>query len=481
MNEGTKAAKGVAWSAVERISTIGIQFVLNIIIARILSPSDYGVIGMLAIFLSISQCLIDSGFSSALIQRKDRNEKDYGTVFLFNLGISVALYGILYLSAPLIARFYNLAILEQVLRVVGLIVIISALSNVQKTILTINVDFKTQSFVSISGAVVSGITGIILAYKGFGVWSLVAQTLVNGVVSTVLFWILSKSKFRITFNTDSFRRLGSFGVKLMFSNLLNTVYENLYALFIGKKYSAQDLGYFSRADQFAVFPPKTFTEIINRVSYPILCQHQDNKEELSLVYTKFITLSCYITFPLMIGISVLAKPIIVVVLTEKWLPAAIMMSILALDGLWSPITKINLSLLQAVGRSDLFLRLEIIKKVVAVIILLITIQFGLLWVCIGRFVYSIIAMLINMYYTVDIIGKSYFQQISDWFMILVTALFMGGVILASTHFIQGSLLQIVVGVIAGVMSYFVLSKFFHLEEMKKTVEIFSNITKNRMR
>ena len=477
MSKGAKAAKGVAWSAVERLSTIGIQFVLNIIIARILSPSDYGVIGMLAIFLSISQCLIDSGFSNALIQRKDRTDTDYGTVFLFNLGISVLLYLILFFSAPLIARFYNLDILVEVLRVVGLILIISALSNVQKTILTINVDFKTQSYVSISGAIISGATGIILAYKGFGVWALVAQTLVNGIVCTILFWLLTKTKFRICFNSDSFKKLGSFGVKLMFSNLLNTIYDNLYALFIGKKYTAQDLGYYSRADQFAVFPPKTLTEIINRVSYPILCQHQDNKEELYIVYTRFLTLSCYIIFPLMIGLSVLSKPLIVLLLTDKWLPAALMMSILALDGLWSPITKINLSLLQAVGRSDLFLRLEIIKKIIAVCILLVTIRCGLIWVCVGRVVYSIIAMLINMYYTVDIIGKSYYRQIADWFLLFVAAVLMGGMVYGSTLLIQSPAMQLAVGCCVGVLSYYLLTKLFKLKEFDIAKNLFLSLVK----
>ena len=477
MSEGTKAARGVAWSAVERISTIGIQFVLNIIIARILSPSDYGVIGMLAIFLSISQCLIDSGFSNALIQRKDRTENDYGTVFLFNLGISVALYFILFFSAPLIARFYNLNILVEVLRVVGLILIISALSNVQKTILTINVDFKTQSYVSISGAIISGVTGIILAYKGFGVWSLVAQTLVNGIVCTILFWLLTKTKFRICFDSDSFKKLGSFGVKLMCSTLLNTIYDNLYALFIGKKYSAEDLGYYSRADQFAVFPPRTLTEIINRVSYPILCQHQDNKAELANVYTRFITLSCYIIFPLMIGLSVLSKPLIVLLLTEKWLPAALMMSILALDGLWSPITKINLSLLQAVGRSDLFLRLEIIKKIIAVCILLVTIRYGLIWVCVGRFLYSIIAMLINMYYTVGIIGKSYYQQIADWFLLFVVAILMGGVVYGVTVIFESPALQLAIGCCVGVLSYYIFTKLFRLKEFDIAKNLFLSLIK----
>lgn len=477
MNEGIKAAKGVAWSAIDRISTIGIQFVLNIIIARILSPSDYGVIGMLTIFLSISQCLIDSGFSNALIQRKDRTEKDYGTVFLFNLGISVVLYIILFFSAPLIARFYNLDILVGVLRVVGLILIISAFSNVQKTILTINVDFKTQSCVSVSGAIISGITGIILAYNGFGVWALVAQTLVNGIVCTVLFGVLTKTKFSVCFSSDSFKKLGAFGVKLMFSNLLNTIYDNLYALFIGKKYTAQDLGYYSRADQFAIFPPKTLTEIINRVSYPIMCLHQDNKKDLAKVYTNFISLSCYIIFPLMIGLSVLSKPLIVLLLTDKWIAAAMMVSILALDGLWAPITKINLSLLQAVGRSDLFLRLEIIKKIIAVCILLVTIQFGLIFICVGRVIYSIIAMLINMYYTVDIIGRSYLQQIADWFLLFIVSVLMGGVVFISIYLIKSPGLQLVVGCCTGVISYYVFTKVFRLKEFDVAKSLFISLIK----
>lgn len=479
MTDRNIAAKGVAWSAVERISTIGIQFVLNIIIARILSPSDYGVIGMLAIFLQISQCLIDSGFSNALIQRKERFENDYGTVFIFNLGISVGLYLILFFSAPSIARFYNLDILEIVLRVVGLNLIISSLSNVQRTILTINVDFKTQSYVSISGAIISGITGIVLAYSGFGVWALVAQTLVNSLICTVLLWVFSKTRFRLIFDRQSFRKLGSFGVKLMISGLINTIYDNLYALFIGKKYSAQDLGYYSRADQFAVIPSKTLTEIIGRVSYPMLCQHQDKKDELSTVYTNFIKVSCYIIFPVMIGISVLAKPLIVVVLTEKWLPAAIMMSILALDGLWAPINRINQSLLQSVGRSDLFLKLEIYKKTIAITILLIFISHGLVWICIGRLIYSVIALLINMYYTVDIIGKSYFNQIADWIVLLLVSLLMGGIVYICNLFITNAILQLVVGVLVGVVSYYLMSKVFRLKELDKAKQMLLSLIKKQ--
>lgn len=462
MAEGN-ITKGVMWSAVERFSTVGIQFLLNIIIARILSPADYGIIGMLTIFLSISQCLIDSGFSAALIQSKNRQDNDYGTVFLFNLFISISLYVILYLAAPVISRFYDQEILINVLRVVGLNLIISSLSNVQRAILTINIDFKTQSFVTIPSAILSGIIGVIMARNGLGVWALVAQTLTNGFFMTFLFWILSKDRFRIVFDISSFKRLGGFGIKLMFSSLLNTAYNNLYGLLIGKKYQAEDLGYYTRAEQFSVFPATIITDVVTRVAFPMLCKNQDNKAELSRVYTSFVRSSCFIMFPLMFGLAILAKPIVVILLTEKWVSISLMMSILALDCLFAPITRINLQLLQAVGRSDLFLRLEIIKKIVSIAILIITISHGLIWICMGRLIYSVLALLINMYYTVGIIGKSYIEQIKDWFPNFIVASMMGIVMLFATNWISSELLQVVIGILVGIISYFLLSTIFKIE------------------
>lgn len=476
--DGAKATKGVAWSAVERISTLGIQFALNIIIARILSPTDYGLIGMLAIFLSISQCLIESGFASALIQSKEKNENDYGTVFIFNLVISVILYGILFISAPYISNFYNQKVLTSVLRVIGLNLIINAFSIVQRTIFTIKVDFKTQSYVSIPSAIFSGAVGVFMAYTGFGVWALVAQTLMGGLISSVLIWAFSKERFKIVFDFRSFKRLGGFGVKLMFSSLLHTAYNNLYGLFIGKKYTAEELGYYSRSDQLAVFPGNTLTDIISRVSFPMLCQAQNDKDELSRVYTNFVKSSCFIIFPLMIGLSVLSKPLIIVLLTEKWLPAAILMSILALDGLWAPITRINLNLLQAVGRSDLFLRLEIVKKSISFGILLITLPFGVFWICIGRFVYSIIALLINMYYTVSIVDKSYLEQIKDWMPILFVALIMGACIVFVNNFIVSPIMQLIVGAIVGVGIYYLFSTLFKLESKEKFLAMAKRLVKH---
>ena len=454
------------WSAVERFATLGIQFILNIIIARILSPSDYGLIGMLAIFIQISQCLIDSGFSNALIQKKDRNSTDYGTVFTFNIALSALLYLILYASAPLIARFYDIELLSKVLRIVGLNLIITSFSNVQKTILTVKLDFKTQSFISIAGALVSGGVGIYLAMHGAGVWALVAQTLTTGFLTTVLYWVLPGNRFPVCFNRASFRKLGAFGIKLMFSSLLNTVYNNLYALFIGKKYSASELGYYSRADQFSSLPSSTLTDVITRVSYPVLCEKQDDREALKEAYTGFIRLSCYIVFPIMMALAALSKPLVVVLLTEKWLPAAILLSILALDGIFAPVNRINLCLLQAVGRSDLFLRLEVIKKCLGIAILLAMLRFGLLWVCLGRLFYSILALLINMYYTVGIIGKSYWAQIKDWLPIFTAAALSGAAALLLFPFISNSLAQLLAGAALTILLYWAVSKLTGMEEYR---------------
>lgn len=472
--------RGVLWSAVERFSTTGIQFILNIIIARILSPSDYGIIGMLAIFLSISQSLVDSGFTSALIQSKERNEKDYGTVFIFNLIISVSLYFVLYISAPAISRFYEQDIIVRVLRIVGLNIIISSLSNVQRAILTIHIDFKTQSIVTIPSVIVSGIMGIVLAYQGFGVWALVAQTLTNNIFLTSLFWIFSKNRFSIQFDNTSFNRLGKFGIKLMFSGLLHTAYTNLYGLFIGKKYNAESLGYYSRAEQFSVFPASILTDVITRVAYPVLCNFQDNKEALEHAYTSFIKNACFIMFPLMIGLAILAEPIIVLLLTEKWLISAPLMAILALDSLFAPITRINLQLLQATGRSDLFLRLEIYKKSISIGLLLATVSHGLVWICIGRLIYSIIALLINMYYTGEIIDKSYYEQIKDWLPNFIVAIVMGVLICLSTFWVSSNLLKLVIGVVMGVISYFSLAAFFKLEANRTMMDMVKRFFKNKL-
>lgn len=473
----SSVSNGIFWSAIERYVSQLVQFALNILIARILSPYDYGLIGMLAIFMQISQCLIDGGLSNALIQKIDRCEKDYSTVFIFNIIVSLLLYVGLYISAPYIANFYNIVELSLILRILGINLIILSFSGVHRVLFTIKIDFKTQSYISIVAAFISGIVGVIIAYNGFGVWALVLQTLLNSLITSILFIIYNKVHFKLNFSFTSLKSLGGYGVKLMFASLINTFYNNLYALFIGKKYSAGELGYYSRADQFVSFGSSNMSSVLSRVSFPILCEQQYNISELAASYRKFIRLSCYIVFPLMVGLATLSEPIVVLLLTDKWLPIAPLMCILCIDGMYSPINNINLSLLQAMGRSDLFLKLEIIKKALGFIMLLVTINYGIYAICIGRVLYGLLATNINMYYTVDIIKKNYYDQIKDWITILLLALFMGMVVYVSCIFIHNSLFQILIGVPLGICTYVISSYIFKFKEILYFMNFFRNLMK----
>ena len=401
------------WSAIERFSVQAVQFIFQIILARLLSPSDYGLIAMLAIFMAIAQAFIDSGFTNALIKKLDRTDKDFSTVFYFNLFISIVIYILLYLGAPFIAKFYRTSELTDITRVYMLSLPIIALGAIQRTQFTIKVNFKDQAIASFSGALAGGIVGIVLATQGYGAWALVGSALATNVVTTIIFWIRSTWRPRWEFSIVSLRTMFSFGSKLLFSGLLDTAYRNLYQFVIGRRFSKQDLGYYSRADQFAQFPSSNITGIMQRVTYPILCTIADDDEKLLAAYRQYIKLAAYIIFPLMIGLAAIAKPLINVVLGQKWQFASIILQILCFSYLWYPIHAINLNLLMVKGRSDLFLRVEIIKKVVGICILLIVMNFSVEIMAIGNVASSFIALFINTYYTKKMIGYGIRDQVKD--------------------------------------------------------------------
>jgi teichuronic acid exporter len=298
-----KAAHGVVWSAVERFSAQGVQFVLGLILARLLTPEDYGLIGMLAIFLAVSQTFIDSGFSTALVQKKNRDELDYSTTFYFNIVVALVFYALLFFTAPLIADFYDEPLLQSLTRVVGLTIIINSLGVVQRAKFTINVDFKTQTKASLSSIIISGLVGIYLAYTGFGVWALVVQNLMRRTINVLVLWVISKWHPHKGFSWERFRGLFSFGSKLLLSGLLDTVFQNIYTIVIGKVFSAHTLGFFTRAKQFAAFPSSNITGVIGRVTFPVLSQLQDDDAKLRSAYTKIIKISALIIFPLMMGLA----------------------------------------------------------------------------------------------------------------------------------------------------------------------------------
>lgn len=469
MSESLKerTVKGVFWSCVERFSVQGIQFLVMIIMARLLTPKDYGLVGMVTIFIAVAQSLVDSGFSQALIRKQNRTETDNSTVFYFNIVVGILLYFILFAIAPWVADFYASPELTTLMRVVCLNVIFNSLVVVQRALFTVNIDFKTQAKASLTAAIVSGVIGISMAYSGFNYWSIVAQQLVNLGLNTLLLWIFARWRPQWIYSWSSFRELFSFGSKLLASGLLEVIYRNMYLLVIGKVFTASSLGYYTRANQFAEFPSSNLTSIMQRVTYPILCQIQNDDERLALIYRRFLRLSAFLIFPLLVGLSSVAKPFVLLLLKEQWLFAATLLQIICFAMMWYPIHAINLNLLQVKGRSDLFLKLEIIKKFIAVIVLCITVPMGLIAMCIGQIFSSILCLIINTHYTGELIQIGFLQQMQDLLPTLLLSLTMWAVVYFTTTLCSDSLLQLVVGVLAGVIYYLSLAFFFRFPELKE--------------
>ena len=464
-----KTVTGILWSSIERFSVQGVQFVIMIIMARILLPSDYGMIGMLAIFIAISQALIDSGFSNALIRKTNRSDVDFSTVFYFNIVIGILLYLILFFTSPLIAEFYKTPELTNLTRIIALNLFINSLAVVQRAILTIRIDFKTQAKASFCAALLSGIIGIIMAYTGFGVWAIAVQTVSNGFINTGLLWILSKWKPLRVFSYHSFKELFFFGSKLLFAGLLNVIYQNIYTIVIGKKFHSTDLGYYTRADQFAQFPSSNLTGIMQRVTFPILSEIQDDKERLAKAYRKFLRLSAFIIFPLMTGLAAVAYPFIGCLLTEKWNFTALLLQIICFSYMWYPIHAINLNLLQVEGRSDLFLKLEIYKKLLGVVVLCVTIPMGLVAMCWGAVVSSLLALVLNTYYTNKLIRVGLIKQLRDLSPALFYSFSMSAVVYFFIHLIYQKFLQLFLGIIVGIVYYFLISYLTKSQDLQEFI------------
>ncbi|WP_290765976.1 lipopolysaccharide biosynthesis protein [Fibrobacter sp. UBA4297] len=458
----SKSIHGIIWSAVEKFSLQGAQFLIGVILARLLTPSDFGMIGMLSIFLGVSQTFVDCGFSNALIRQKESSAKDYGTAFIVNFSISVFAYLVLFAIAPVVAKFYSMPELLPVMRWVSITLIISALFAVHKVKLTKNIDFKTQSKASLSAAIISGIFGIVLAYNGFGVWSLVYQSICNSVLNLLFMTLLLKWFPSIVFSKESFRSLFGFGSKLLIASIISSIYSNLYNIVIGKKFSASNLGYYTRADQLGNFPSQNIAGILSRVTYPILSQLQDD-DRLKTIYVKYLQLSCFVVFPLMMGLAALAKPVIVLLLGDKWLPSSLLLQILCFGLMLDPVCNINLNLLYVKGRSDLVLKLEIIKKTIAVLILVVSLPFGLVGICLGRATYGVVATFLNMVYTKNFIDLSMWGQVKlimpSWILSVVMAVLVYSVTFLNVNFIT----QLVVGVVVGVLFYFIIAVLFKME------------------
>lgn len=460
-----RAVRGVVWSAVERFSVQGIQFVLSIIIARLVTPSEYGLIAMLGIFMAIGQAFIDGGFSNALVQKKERTETDFSTVFLFNIFFAIFIYGILWFSSSFIASFYNVPALEKLTKVVGLNLIISSLSIVHRTKLIIALDFKTQARVSFLAVIISGVVGILLAWRGYGVWALAIQSILNNLLISIALFCVSRWKIYWTFSKNSFGELFSFGSKLLIGSLFHTIYSNMYTVIIGRLFQSATVGLFNRAYTFSSFFSTNLTDIISRAMYPVLCGIQDEEQYLRDVFLSYLRQVAYIIFPVAVLLSVLSKPFILVLLTDKWSESAIYMSILCIANMWNPVMYINWQILNVRGRSDLSLKSEIIKKIVAFGILFTTIPFGVNVMCWGVLVYNICDITIVIFFVKKILPVTYLDEIKTLFPVMMLNLSLGISVHLFIQLFQNPYLQLFWGISFGGLFYLFLSYLFRFREL----------------
>ena len=470
-----QAVKGVMWSAVERFSVQGKQFVLTIIIARLILPSEYGLIAMLSIFLAIAQTFVDSGFSNALIQKKDRTEVDFSTVFYFNILISLVVYGVLFITAPYIASFYGEPELVAVTRGIGVNIILNSFILVQRTRILIASDFRTLAKVSLIAVITSGSIGVCLAWLGYGVWALVIQSLGNTFLNVILLWKFVAWIPKRTFSIDSFRRLFTFGSKLLIGGLLHTIYLNLYTLVIGGFFNSTQVGYFNRSQTFAVFPATSLTEIVNRTMYPILCKLQNDEEALIHTFFNYLRATIFIVFPLMISLTILSESLIEVILTEKWLPAAPLMSILCMAYMWYPVMLFNWQLLNVKGRSDLSLKAEIVKKVGAFLILTVSIPWGMNVICWGLLVYNLFDLITISFFVKKIYSFDLRKELIMLFPVGISSLLMGLCIYISFQFFSIPMLRLASGIIVGMLSYSFFCYLFKLKEFDFIKQIIKKV------
>ena len=408
-----KTVKGVGWSAIDNVAQMSVTFLVSIVLARLLSPDDYGLLGLITIVTAVCTTLVNGGFTTALIRKKDITEDDYNTAFIVNLALSLLLYAIVYASSPFIADFFKREELVSLTRVASLGLIAGALSLVPQTRLTKRIDFKAQTKITLIASVTSGVLGIAMAMLGFGVWSLVAQTLSNQVLRTILLWVIDRWIPKFRFSKASFQELFGFGWKMMLSGLLDTVWKELYQVVVGKFYSPATLGQYTRGNQFAQLLSSNLTNVVQRVTYPVLSNIQDDKERMVSAYRRIIKTTMFITAVGMFFLGAISEPLLYCLIGPKWHEAATYLPLICISGSLYPLHAINLNMLQVQGRSDLFLGLEIIKKIIALGPLFIGAFVGIMPMLYTNLLTGIICYFLNSYYTGKFLGYSSWMQIRD--------------------------------------------------------------------
>lgn len=460
-----KTISGITWSFIDNFATIGIAFVVEIVLARLLEPYEFGLVGMTTLFIAISKSFIDSGFTQALIRKKDCKQIDYSTVFYFNLAVGILFFIALLFAAPLISDFFNEPQLTLIIQILAAGLIINSFAIVQRARLTKEINFKLQTRISIIASISSGIIGIWMALNNYGVWSLVAKTLAGYACITLLLWAWNRWRPTLEFSKESFKEMFSFGSKLLTSGLIDTTYQNIFLLIIGKYFSSAELGFYTRADQFKNLPSQNITIVIQRVSFPVLASIQDDKPKLKTAYKKLIRSTMLISFVLMFGLAAIAEPLVITLIGSKWQPSIIYLQLLCFAGMFYPLNAINLNMLQVLGRSDIFLKLEVVKKILAVPVIIIGIFYGIIPLILSMIIISLIAYYLNSYWSGILISYSIKEQIMD----ILPSLWMGlaiGVLIFSMglllHF--SYLVKLIIQIVSGTILFVGLSEILKFRD-----------------
>ncbi len=469
-----KTKKGLYWRFFDMFANYGMQFVVGIFMARMLSPEDYGITALPAVFMAVAGVFISGGFGTALIRKPEVTDEDLSTAFYYSIGVGILCYTILFFASPYIAQFYNTPVLESLIRITALSFLWGPLNTPQSIILTRRMDFKNPARISIVNKIIGSIVGITMAYTGYGLWALVFSGLVSSLIGLIQTWWVVKWLPKAHFSKESFRYLWNYGNKIMGVSIINVLYSNIVPVLVGKFSGTRELGNYNRAAGYASLPSSQVTGVLSGVSFPALSKMLDDEERLAYNYRKMIRVSAFIIFPIMLMLSALARPLIITMITEKWEPCVILLQIMCFTYMFQPVQILNINLLQVMGRPDLTLKLEIVKKTVAAIAFIYAaINLSLIELCIVDFFITMFALILNTHYTGKLIKFSYFKQIKDLLPSLMLALTMFGAILFVNSFIDNLLVQLFVGGLVGLIVYLGGSIIFRFSELKEVKYLLS--------
>ena len=470
-NRKTKSLKEVTmvnmfWRFAERCGAQIVAFVVSVVLARLLGPEESGQVALAMVFITILQVFVDSGLANALIQKKDSDELDFSTVFYYNIVFCILIYSVAFALAPMVALFYEDSSLTLLIRVLSLTIIVSGVRNVQQAYVSKKLLFKKFFLSTLIGTVLSAVVGITMAYKGFGVWALVWQQIINVAVNTLVLWFTVKWRPKKQFSFKRLKSLWAFGWKMLLSSLLNTVYNEIRQLIIGKVYSASDLAFYNKGKQLPHLVVNNINVSIDSVLFPVMSEYQDDKQRIKSMTRRAIKTSSFFMWPIMFGLMATSEKLISILLTEKWLPCVPFMCIFCFVYGFQPIHTANLNAIKAMGRSDLYLKMEIIKKTVGVLLILCTMNVSVLAIGISSVIYTMFAGLVNAFPNRAIISYKYREQLCDILPSFLLALVMGGIVHCVSYIGMNNVITLCVQVILGVIIYVVGAYLFKLEVLK---------------